>query len=143
MNPAPIDEVADLLRALVLPHMRAAAPELLATAKTQRRKPAQAMRALLTEELAGRQASSIRSRRKAAGFPTAKTFHPWDDTASTVRSSTPRSLPAPIAHPATEDSVEGPRRSSRQHGTPRATSHPDSQHAAPRKGQEGHHTSIV
>lgn len=33
MSPAPIDEVADLLRALVLPHMRAAAPELLATAK--------------------------------------------------------------------------------------------------------------
>ena len=53
MNPAPIDEVVDLLRALRLPHMRAAAPELLATAKAQRWEPAEAMRALLTEELAG------------------------------------------------------------------------------------------
>ena len=40
MNPAPIDEVVDLLRALRLPHMRAAAPELLATAKAQRWEPA-------------------------------------------------------------------------------------------------------
>ena len=30
MNSAPIDEVVDLLRALRLPHMRAAAPDLLA-----------------------------------------------------------------------------------------------------------------
>ena len=60
MNPAPIDEVVDLLRALRLPHMRAAAPDLLATAKAQRCEPAEAMRALLAEELAGRQASSIR-----------------------------------------------------------------------------------
>ncbi len=72
MNPAPIDEVVDLLRTLRLPHMRAAAPELLATAKAQRWEPAEAMRALHTEELAGRQASSIRARRKAAGFPTGK-----------------------------------------------------------------------
>ena len=80
MNPAPIDEVVDLLRALRLPHMRAAAPDLLATAKAQRWEPAEAMRALLTEELAGRQASSIRARRKAAGFPTGKTFDIWDGT---------------------------------------------------------------
>ena len=69
MIPAPIDEVVDLLRTLRLPHMRAAAPELLATAKAQRWEPAEAMRALLTEELAGRRASSVRARRKAAGFP--------------------------------------------------------------------------
>ncbi len=53
MNPAPINEVVDLLRALRLPHMRAAAPDLLATAKAQRWEPAEAMSALLTEELAG------------------------------------------------------------------------------------------
>ena len=46
MNPAPINEVVDLLRTLRLPHMRAAAPELLATAKAQRWEPAEAMRAL-------------------------------------------------------------------------------------------------
>ena len=92
MNPAPIDEVVDLLRALRLPHMRAAAPELLATAKAQRWEPAEAMRALLTEELAGRQASSIRARRKAAGFPTGKTFDIWDETVSSIPAPTQRAL---------------------------------------------------
>jgi DNA replication protein DnaC len=72
-----VDEVVDLLRQLRLPHMRATAPDLLATAKAQRWDPAEAVRALLTEELTGRQASSIRSRRKAAGFPTGKTEPPW------------------------------------------------------------------
>ena len=92
MNPAPIDEVVDLLRTLRLPHMRAAAPELLATAKAQRWEPAEAMRALLTEELAGRQASSVRARRKAAGFPTGKTFDAWDETASSIPAPTQRAL---------------------------------------------------
>ena len=92
MNPAPIDEVVDLLRTLRLPHMRAAAPELLATAKAQRWEPAEAMRALLTEELAGRQASSIRARRKAAGFPTGKTFDAWDEAVSSVPAPTQRAL---------------------------------------------------
>ena len=92
MNPAPINEVVDLLRALRLPHMRAAAPDLLATAKAQRWEPAEAMRALLTEELAGRQASSIRARRKAAGFPTGKTFDIWDEAVSSVPAPTQRAL---------------------------------------------------
>ena len=92
MNPAPIDEVVDLLRTLRLPHMRAAAPELSATAKAQRWEPAEAMRALLAEELAGRQASSVRARRKAAGFPTGKTFDAWDETASSIPAPTQRAL---------------------------------------------------
>ena len=92
MNPAPIDEVVDLLRILRLPHMRAAAPELLATAKAQRWEPAEAMRALLTEELAGRQASSVRARRKAAGFPTGKTFDAWDEAVSSIPAPTQRAL---------------------------------------------------
>jgi hypothetical protein len=66
----PVDEVIELLRQLRLPHMRRAAVELLATAKAQRWDPAEAVRALLTEELTGRQASSIGTRRRAAGFPT-------------------------------------------------------------------------
>ena len=92
MNPAPIDEVVDLLRTLRLPHMRAAAPDLLATAEAQRWEPAEAMRALLAEERAGRQASSIRARRKAAGFPTAKTFDIWDETVSSIPAPTQRAL---------------------------------------------------
>ncbi len=89
---APIDEVVDLLRQLRLPHMRNTAPDLLATAKAQRWDPAEAVRALLTEELAGRQRSSIGARRKAAGFPTGKTFDGWDDTVSSIPAPTQRAL---------------------------------------------------
>ena len=46
----PADEVVDLLRTLRLPHMRTAAPELMATTKAQRWEPAEAMRALRTLE---------------------------------------------------------------------------------------------
>ena len=62
--------------------MRRHAPDVLATAKAQRWEPAEAVRALLAEELAGRQASSINTRRTAAGFPTGKTFDTWDETVS-------------------------------------------------------------
>lgn len=89
---APIDEVVELLRELRLPHMRHHAPELLATAKAQRWEPAEAIRALLTEELAGRQRSSVAARRKAAGFPTGKTFDAWDETLSSITAPTQRSL---------------------------------------------------
>ena len=51
---SPVDEVVGLLRELRLPHMRRTAPDLLATAKAQRWVPAEAVRALLAEELAGR-----------------------------------------------------------------------------------------
>lgn len=88
----PTEEVVELLRELRLPHMRRHAPDLLATAKAQRWEPAEAMRALLAEELAGRQRSSIASRRKAAGFPTGKTFDAWDDTMSSIAAPTQRSL---------------------------------------------------
>jgi DNA replication protein DnaC len=87
-----IDEVIDLLRQLRLPHMRRAAPELLATAKAQRWEPAEAVRALLTEELTGRQASSVGTRRRAAGFPTGKTFDGWDETVSSIPAPTQRAL---------------------------------------------------
>ncbi len=89
---APIDEVVELLRELRLPHLRRTASELLATAKAQRWEPAEAVRALLAEELAGRQRSSIASRRKAAGFPTGKTFEAWDDSISSIPAPTQRSL---------------------------------------------------
>jgi len=92
MSGAAIDEVIDLLKTLRLPHMRNAAPDLLATAKAQRWEPAEAMRALLAEELAGRQASSIRARRKAAAFPTGKTFDVWDENVSSIPAPTQRAL---------------------------------------------------
>ena len=89
---SPVDEVVDLLRELRLPHMRRTAADLPGAAKAQRWDPAEAIRALLTEELAGRQASSIRARRKAAGFPTAKTFDAWDATVSSIPAPTQRAL---------------------------------------------------
>jgi hypothetical protein len=55
----PAVEVVDLLKELRLPHMRRSAAELLATAKAQRWEPAEAVRALLVEELTGRQRSSV------------------------------------------------------------------------------------
>src|SRR3954464_12539442 len=88
----PIGDVVELLKALHLPHMRRTAPELLATAKAQRWEPAEAMRALLTEELDGRRRSSVAARRKAAGFPTGKTFETWDDTTSSIAAPTQRAL---------------------------------------------------
>jgi DNA replication protein DnaC len=89
---APVDEVVELARQLRLPHLRRTAPELLATARAQRWDPAEALRALLTEELAGRQASSIGARRKAAGFPTGKTFDAWTDTTSSIPIPTQQAL---------------------------------------------------
>jgi DNA replication protein DnaC len=50
------------------------------------------VRALLVEELTGRQRSSISIRRKAAGFPTGKTFDAWDDGISSIAAPTLRSL---------------------------------------------------
>jgi len=88
----PSIEVVELLRGLRLPHMRKCAPDLLATAKAQRWEPAEAVRALLVEELTGRQKSSIASRRKAAGFPTGKTFEAWTDGVSSIPEPTQRSL---------------------------------------------------
>jgi DNA replication protein DnaC len=92
MSGAPIDEVVELLKTLRLPHMRRHAPDVLSTAKAQRWEPAEAVRALLAEELAGRTASSVNIRRTAAGFPTGKTFDTWDEATSSIPGPTQRSL---------------------------------------------------
>jgi DNA replication protein DnaC len=92
MSATPIDEVVELLKTLRLPHMRHHAPDVLATAKAQRWEPAEAVRALLVEEITGRQHSSIRQRRKDAGFPTGKTFESWDETISSIAKPTQRAL---------------------------------------------------
>jgi hypothetical protein len=48
-EPPPLgDELAALLRRMRLPYMRAAAPEVIATAKSQRWDPAEVLRVLLT-----------------------------------------------------------------------------------------------
>ncbi|CCK51506.1 Conserved protein of unknown function, possible transposase helper protein [Mycobacterium canettii CIPT 140060008] len=53
--PPPLDdELMRLLKRMRLPYIRNAAPELLATAKAQRWDPAEVLKALLTEEVNGR-----------------------------------------------------------------------------------------
>jgi hypothetical protein len=80
------------MRRMRFPYMRTHAPDVLATAKAQRWDPAEVIKALILEEVTGRERSALRTRRTAAGFPTGKTFDAWQPTAS--------SIPAPTQHPA-------------------------------------------
>ena len=72
--------------------LRAHAPEVLATARAQRWDPAEALRVLLAEEIAGRDEATIRARRKKAGFPAGKTFAVWNETASSIPQPTQQAL---------------------------------------------------
>lgn len=76
--PPPLpDELTALLKRMRLPYLRRAAPEVCATARAQRWDPAEVLKVLLTEEVAGRDDATRRNRRRAAGFPTGKTFESW------------------------------------------------------------------
>lgn len=55
--------------------------EVIPTAKAQSWEPAEVVRALLAEEAAGRDAANLRTR---AAFPTGKTFHIWNEEASSI-----------------------------------------------------------
>ena len=89
----PLDaELEGLLRRMRLPHIRRAAPEVLATARAQRWEPAEVLRVLLAEEVAGRERSSTATRRAAAGFPTGKTFEAWDPALSSIPAPTQAAL---------------------------------------------------
>ena len=81
-----------LMRSLRLPHARAIAADVLATARAQRWDPTEVIKALLVEETAGRARSMLASRRKAAGFPTGKTFDVWDPDASSIPLPTQQAL---------------------------------------------------
>ena len=67
-------------------------PKCLATAKAQRWDPAEVLRALLAEEVAGRDRSSLATRRARAAFPTGKTFSAWDERLSSVPAPTQQAL---------------------------------------------------
>ena len=83
--PPPLpDEVDRLLRRLRMPYVRKAAPEVIATAASQRWEPAEVLRVLLAEEAAGRDQATIRMRRRASGLPAGKTFDAWDENASPI-----------------------------------------------------------
>ena len=89
--PLPQD-LDDLLHRLRLPHLRRLAPEVLATARSQRWEPAEVLRVLLTEEANGRERSATATRRGAAGFPTGKTFSGWDESACSIPGPTQAAL---------------------------------------------------
>jgi DNA replication protein DnaC len=81
---AVFDDAIALTRRLKLPHFRRAMTAVIPTAKAQRWEPAEVVRALLAEEAAGRDAANLRTRRTRAAFPTGKTFHIWNEEASSI-----------------------------------------------------------
>jgi DNA replication protein DnaC len=85
-------ELEALLRRMRLPHIRRAAPDVLATARAQRWEPAEVLRVLLVEEIAGRDRSSTATRTQAAGFPAGKTFDIWDPALSSIPIVTQQAL---------------------------------------------------
>jgi DNA replication protein DnaC len=88
-TPAPL--AADLeagLRRLKLASMRAVAPQLLVTAKTQRWTPEELLRALVETEIVARDASNTRLRSKQACFPMVKTIEEFDLSASSIPAPT-------------------------------------------------------
>ena len=89
--PLPQDLEA-LLRRLRLPHIRAHAPEVIATARAQRWEPVEVLKALFAAEAAGRERSALATRRAAAAFPTGKTFDAWDPQASSIPAPTQQAL---------------------------------------------------
>jgi len=75
-------------RRLKLAAMRALAPELLVTAKTQRWAPEELLRTLVEAEICARDASNARHRLKAAAFPVVKTLEEFDVAASSIPRAT-------------------------------------------------------
>jgi len=90
--PALPAELERLLRRLRLPYVRAAAPEVVATATSQRWEPAEVLRVLFAEEAAGRDRATIRTRRRASGLPAGKTLEAWDEGASSIPAATQQAL---------------------------------------------------
>lgn len=92
-QPPPLpDQLERLLRRLRMPYVRHAAPEVLATAMSQRWEPAEVLRVLLAEEAAGRDQATIRMRRRQSGLPAGKTFDAWDERASPIPKATQQVL---------------------------------------------------
>ena len=90
--PALPEDLEALLRRLRMPHLRRVAAEVLATARAQRWEPAEVLRALLVEELGGRDRSAATTRRAAAGFPSGKTFSSWDESICSIPRPTQAAL---------------------------------------------------
>jgi DNA replication protein DnaC len=90
--PALPDELTALLKRMRLPYLRPVAPEVCATARAQRWDRAEILKVLLSEEVAGRDDATRRNRRRAAGFPTGKTFDSWLPDRSSIPAPTQTAL---------------------------------------------------
>ncbi|MGH3499324.1 MAG: IS21-like element helper ATPase IstB [Nocardioidaceae bacterium] len=91
-TPQATEQVLALTRRLRLPYLRNAATDVLATARSQRWDPAEVLRVLLTEEITGRDAATIRARRKKANFPAGKTFEVFDEARCSIPAATQQAL---------------------------------------------------
>jgi DNA replication protein DnaC len=92
-QPPPLPPELDVLfRRMRWPYMRKVAPEICATARAQRWDPAEVLRVLFLEEIAGRDLATRRMRRRAAGFPAGKTFASWRDEDSRIPMPTQQAL---------------------------------------------------
>lgn len=81
MSAAPPPLAPDLvagLKRLKLSRVRALAPEVLRTAKTQRWAPEEVLRTLIEAEIAGRDEANERNRLRVAGFPVTKTLEQFE-----------------------------------------------------------------
>jgi DNA replication protein DnaC len=90
--PALPAELEALLRRLRLPYVRKAAPQVIATAASQRWEHAELLRVLLTEEAAGRDLATTSMRRRSSGLPAGKTFDAWDQSRSPFPAATENAL---------------------------------------------------
>jgi DNA replication protein DnaC len=81
-------DLNDGLKRLKMAAMRRLGPELLVTAKTQRRSPEEFLRTLVEAEIAARDASNAATRRRQAGFPIIKTLDEYDRSVSSVPGAT-------------------------------------------------------
>ena len=91
MTATPPALAADLtagLNRLKMAGMRQLAPELLITARTQRWNPEDFLRTLVEAEIAARDESNARTRRRQACFPVSKTLEEFDLAASSVPRAT-------------------------------------------------------
>lgn len=86
--PALTPDLEGALRRLKLARIRALAPEVLQTAKTQRWAPEEVLRALVEAEVAARDAANQTARLKAAGFPVTKTLEEFQLARSTIPPAT-------------------------------------------------------
>jgi DNA replication protein DnaC len=77
------------------PHIRQAAPEVIATAAAQRWEPAEVRRVLLAADAASRDRATIAMRGRASGLPAGKTFDAWEEATSSIPKRTQRALKTP------------------------------------------------